>query len=91
MKAILYTDEKKQEKIATGKNLANTRKQEYLERIKERQDEKEKLKGQMLRDKEINHRTLKEIHSLRQENARINLEKQQEKKRQYQHDLALKL
>lgn len=81
VKAIHYLDEQKLEKITTGKNLASTRNQEYLERIKERQTEKQKLKGEMLKEREINHRTLKEIHTIRQENAKINLEKQQEKKK----------
>jgi len=62
-----------------------------MEKIYERRSMKDELKEKVLANKDINHKMLKEVHSLRYENVQNNLVKEQERKKQYQEELALKL
>ena len=64
---------------------------EKLHKIRDRRNQKEHLKEQMLQQKDQGVNMLKEIHELREANVRNNAMKNQQRFRKYKEDLALKL
>ena len=52
---------------------------------------KEDIRSKLLNEKDIGHKMLKEVHNLRYSNAQINIQKEKERMKKYQEDLALKL
>lgn len=79
------------ENVAKAKISSKADYHERLREIHDRRSLKEEKKEKVLKSVDLNHQMLKEVHSLRAENVKNNLQKQQLIKKQYQEELAVKL
>lgn len=62
-----------------------------IQREIERRQQKLEMKDKVLRDKDLTQQILKEVHSLRAHNVQQNREREAEKIKKKQEELALKL
>lgn len=70
------TMSKKFESVAKAKINSKNEYNEKLEKIHERRSLKEEMKEKVLKGVDLNHQMLREVHNLRAENVKNNLQKQ---------------
>lgn len=66
-------------------------KEERLSKIFERRNCKDELKDQVMKKKELQHHMHVEVNNCRQTNQQTNFQKEQDRMKNYQQDLAFKL
>lgn len=79
------------DKVDSLKKQVIGSKEERISKIFERRNCKDELKDKVLKEKELQHCMLVEVHNCRQTNQQTNFQKEQDRMKKYQQELAFKL